>query len=1192
MGCCGQTVVLVDDSDRECLENVIKIENPVSLQNQKKNENPESLQNLKRNENSLEIPKKNDKSEKKEISDFNDIDEQNKFNSAFLNYIEFYNDLFNELKKQKQIYLVETDFFKTNIKKLDLNTQSINLGIVKEKIHSEKLEIPKNKLKFINSKKDMPEISSNIEILNDNIVKDLTTDNKEYFDKGLKYKIELNNEIDIILVDTIITIKKENFNIYIKDNNEKLNSINLDYKDNEIGKTSNNESSTAAINSESLMNQEDQKNQKKIINVLNEVNEINEYNDEILSKDSDLMSNNFNMQMNKNLISISYKNDEPKFTVIGKHLDNSIYLGENGQLKEKYEIYHKYYKELFEELENIDKLLSCSIDSKNIYDDYVMINKSYFNKLIKLFEPISIYNDESIIIDSYDKLTKFKNLEININQFNNRLKNLKKASIQLEVESLKNTKYKYPKKFLLIKKDLLLNFSILEKNFKLNIFKLLFGENHLFIKLRKSLIVCSKENLFFNVNYVFIYFHRFYFQNELIPNIQGKEGFNYFFSNIGFDILKSDIFRHIDENEGTLSEIFLIKYRDDLKFTYLILIMLSLSNITQLVDNLSNYANTGNGIISMFIQFIRMKKENFNNKETMKIINEMLEYINNYKIDTNLNNFQILLDIILDNMHEQLNTKKINEDEFPFESKDKNYAINQFKKNYDTQNESIIKKLFFGLALETIIPSCNCNEKNYQCELIKYIYLEQDKTQKYNNLEVLLNNWGISKIAQYHCKKCNIICEASTFKEIKEYPEILIIILNDSKGENKKSVKFPQTLNVKNFSYKYKVSSIISSQAKNDNFNIISKDKNDEFIINDITGKEKIGIKDISTYSKYPRVIFYERTEKKENKFEKTHTEVGISQFFIESEKTHSLNFNTRLQNSMAYLNDEESCENELFKYDHNDENKKEINDEYNISHGDNVKISKDPDGALFVLNKNNDNNKINNNNFGNKNINVNNINNMNQNNDINFGNNNTIEKPNNISDSNISFSKNPDNNNLINLINNFQNNDINSMNSMSNNMLGFSNKNNINNNILFNNCNNINYQMKQENFNKNVNMVNNNQRLNLDDKLQPFQANIPKNNVNNFNPQIQSKFNNKISNKISLVFKFFTGEEYYLYLNDDNITLGNAIYYLMHQYPGIKDKKMDKIHLLYNGIVLNDINKTIREYGLKDGDTILVNYS
>ena len=30
------------------------------------------------------------------------------------------------------------------------------------------------------------------------------------------------------------------------------------------------------------------------------------------------------MQMNKNLISISYKNDEPKFTVIGKHLDNSI----------------------------------------------------------------------------------------------------------------------------------------------------------------------------------------------------------------------------------------------------------------------------------------------------------------------------------------------------------------------------------------------------------------------------------------------------------------------------------------------------------------------------------------------------------------------------------------------------------------------------------------------------------------------------------------------------------------------------------------------------------------------------------------------------------------------------------------------------------------------------------------------------
>ena len=150
--------------------------------------------------------------------------------------LKFYTDMSNEIKKQNQIFLVETDFFKTNIKKLDINTQNINLDILKEKILSEKLEIPKNKLKFINSKKDISNISSNIEILNDTIVKDLTTDLKEYFNKSLKYTIKSNNEIDLIIEDNTITIKKENFNIHIKDNNEKQNSITFDSKNKEIEK--------------------------------------------------------------------------------------------------------------------------------------------------------------------------------------------------------------------------------------------------------------------------------------------------------------------------------------------------------------------------------------------------------------------------------------------------------------------------------------------------------------------------------------------------------------------------------------------------------------------------------------------------------------------------------------------------------------------------------------------------------------------------------------------------------------------------------------------------------------------------------------------------------------------------------------------------------------------------------------------
>ena len=56
---------------------------------------------------------------------------------------------------------------------------------------------------------------------------------------------------------------------------------------------------------------------------------------------------------------------------------------------------------------------------------------------------------------------------------------------------------------------------------------------------------------------------------------------------------------------------------------------------------------------------------------------------------------------------------------------------------------------------------------------IIFYYLEQDNTKKLNNLEVLLNDWGVSKINKYRCKKCNINCDAFAFKEIKEYPEII-----------------------------------------------------------------------------------------------------------------------------------------------------------------------------------------------------------------------------------------------------------------------------------------------------------------------------------------------------------------------------------------------------------------------------------
>ena len=1198
----------------------------------------------------------------------NNINGSINYFKAFSNYIYFYQNIFNGF--DKKIYLVETDFFKDNFQKLsiDLNDSNINLAELKNKINSENFQFSKLEIKFIITKKDLK--TSNIEILNDEILKNLISGFVEYINKDVFYSIKPNKEIDIVLKDsTKITIKKQNFYFYAieKDNEEKQNSINLNKgnsnqinklendeklsipeplpqmssinknNNNQINEPVNNEqskvpsisflpqinkidnnpinepvnnkeskvpsigflpqinqkinnqikehdndeqSTVQSIEKISQMSKINQKNSMDEINskgkiiqleskkpknakqILMNVYENNEYNDEILSRKSDLNSINFSMPINGNLISVSYNNDNLQHTIVGC-IDKYLGKDELSKLHEKYETYHKYYKQLFEELDSIDKLLTNSIDPKTYYCDYAIICKNYFNKLIKLFEKEYVYNDENYIIDSYEKLTKYEKIDININQFEIRLKKLLKLSPQLEVESIINTKLKYPKKFVLIKKELLLNFGIKESCFQLNIFKLLFGENYLFIRLKKSTIACSKENIFFNVNYVFVSLNRYYFENDLVSCIQNKGGFNSFFNQIGFDITQEDYHKHMENNE-ILSEIYLINYKEDVKIEYLKLIILSLSNFTKLTDNLQNFKFKDNDdITQMFIKFISMKKGNFDCKTYKDIINNMLEGIQNYEIERNLNNFQIMLEIVLNELHEKLNSKIIKEDEYPCESKDKNYAFNLYKKNFDEQNESIIKNLFFGIGLNTIIPSCYCNEKNYRCETIKYIYITEENTQNNNNLEDILNNWGVTSIHKYHCKRCNIDCEAVQFKEFKEYPEILIIILNDNKGEDKKVIKFPTILNISKFLCTYKIITVISSQAKNSNFNIVSKDKNNKWIVNDKDNIEKTDIKNINIYLKYPRIIFYEKIDEKEKKLGETQTENDVNKFFEESEKTHSLHEGTRIKHTMEYLNDEESSNGfELFKKKPSKisdlKNNSMLNDDLNINYDTN-KILNNKD---FEVNQNNiNNNIININKFENMN------NNMNVNNNMNYENNNFASEKrkvnyNNESSFNLSFNKMQKMNNNMN--NNFN---INGMYDMDNNMLGFDNSNNINNNInLIKNHNNFN--------NNNINMYNYNQEFIPDLKFHPPRK-------DNFN-----KNNN--NDKINLNFTFVTGRECFLTLYDDNITFGNAIYILCDKYKWLKEKNFEKLSFLCNGILL-DKNKTIRENGLKNGNIILV---
>ena len=61
----------------------------------------------------------------------------------------------------------------------------------------------------------------------------------------------------------------------------------------------------------------------------------------------------------------------------------------------------------------LNSLLDNPIDTKKKFDNYAIISKKNYNYLIKLFQTDSIFKDNNIIIDSYEKLNSINNLDFN-----------------------------------------------------------------------------------------------------------------------------------------------------------------------------------------------------------------------------------------------------------------------------------------------------------------------------------------------------------------------------------------------------------------------------------------------------------------------------------------------------------------------------------------------------------------------------------------------------------------------------------------------------------------------------------------------------------------------------------------------------------------------------------------------------------
>ena len=855
-----------------------------------------------------------------------------------------------------------------------------------------------------------------------------------------------------------------------------------------------------------------------------------------------------NSPLNNNIENSKNKlNNDNKKTTLTEETQNLKYIS-----------FYENYKQLFEDLKSLNSLLNNSIDSKNQSDDYKIISKKNYNYLIKLFESDSIFMDNNIIIDSYEKLTPINKLSFNNKNIQNRLNKYiyNDSFAHVEMIPYEYTNFKYINDFILIKKNLLLKFGIDEKIFKNNQYNIFFGEKYLFVEIFKNILICSRENFFFNTNIIISCLREKYFEKQLVPNIKGKKGFDYFFNKIGFDINKKQSFRHIID-EVVFSEIQIIKYsnektkeiksKNEVEINQILKqIVISLYSIRPLKDYLANYECNNTDITSYLIKFIQEFKYKYDNG--MNDIKEIETIMNNNKIKKN---FKDIIEFILDNIHLRLGGTNFDEKILEEEGKDKNYIINVFKYNIKNNN-TIIKNIFYGTILCTTTTSC-CKEKIYKCQMSKYIYLNYEEIKNYNNLNDILQNWGITKNKDFLCGKCIINDEAEISKSFVEYPQILIIILNDENESNKKSIKFPVKLDIDKFSFSYKLICAITTQEQNDfNFKLIKSENNNWFLFDKID--KKITQTDFEIYAKYPRVLFYEKIKESKRYMEYSQTEEDMDNFFKNSSITNNFkkglgypSINSYQQNSgygsiNEYFNEyiQENILNLSQKKkeikNFNEEEKKMLKE---YIKNNNINLTKEQMENYMMIN-----NSIND---------YKNQNNIKVYDDFSFLDGAHIDKSKNKFEPEL-FAYN---------IKNIQFNDIKDTNQNINNSINNNKSILIQNNIIYNQINIPFIPFNNSQMTKNNNKNNN------------------ENKIENSNDE-----NNTINEKKEMKLTFlYNGYSYSLSLYNKDILFKEVIHMLRDQLPEIDEQNFG---YLTQGIKI-DINKSIKDLGIADGFHILI---
>ena len=242
-------------------------------------------------------------------------------------------------------------------------------------------------------------------------------------------------------------------------------------------------------------------------------------------------------------------------------------------------LFNKYYNQislLLNDQKNILELASEHIIPEIDYENYYLLNKDWFNKIIKIYEPENIYSNDKDIINSIKKVTNVTKAKIKISEFNERIKiigdenkfKIVDGSVSLETNSNSENKLNYPTNFVLIKEnilnDLLKELKISNISHKKYLHPVKFGENLIFIKNNKpesgeTIYVCFLNENVLQVGIILVYKEKKYFNKEIRKFISNKGGLEYYYQErklkVNINNIPQKIIDREDDNIGFLINI-------------------------------------------------------------------------------------------------------------------------------------------------------------------------------------------------------------------------------------------------------------------------------------------------------------------------------------------------------------------------------------------------------------------------------------------------------------------------------------------------------------------------------------------------------------------------------------------------------------------------------------------------------------